>query len=309
MKRIIIDCDPGIDDAQAIMMAYRHPNVSIEAITTVTGNVHVKQTTANALKILDVLDADGIPVYPGAQSGLVTRGNTASFVHGEDGLGDADIPVSSRSAEAEPAAMALTRLARTNPGELDLIAIGPLTNLALALHHDPQFPSYIKRLVIMGGAYLAQGNTSNFAAEFNIYADPDAARVVFERWPEFTMVSWETTLKHGLPIDFYQSLLAYDNQRSVFLNRISKNMLSAIKEKLNRDKFFAADPLAMAIMIEPEIVQDLINKSVQVETMGSLTRGMTVVDWLGLSKRTPNVNIVKAVDHDRFLELCQSTFD
>jgi purine nucleosidase len=309
VKRIIIDCDPGIDDAQAIMMAYQHPNVIIEAITTVNGNVDVEKTTANALKILDVLDAVGVPVYPGAKMGLVEYGENASFFHGEDGLGDASIPVSMQKAEEELAALAMIRLAKTFPGELELIAIGPLTNLALALHLEPNLPSFFKQLVVMGGAYLAQGNTQNFPAEFNIFADPEAAKVVFDRWPEFTLVSWETTLDHGLPMDLFQGFLNHDNPRSAFLKQITKNMLAIASEKLKRTSVYAADPLAMAVLIEPEIVLDSFYKYVKVETHGSMSRGMTVVDWLGLSGGKPNVKIVKRVDSDRFIELYKLTFE
>ncbi len=112
MRRIVIDCDPGIDDAQAIMMAHCHPDIKIEAITTVSGNVGVEHTAANALKILDILDAEPVPVYAGAASGLVTEGQNASYVHGEDGLGGVDIPESKRKLEEKPAALALIDLAR-----------------------------------------------------------------------------------------------------------------------------------------------------------------------------------------------------
>lgn len=308
MKRIIIDCDPGIDDAQAIMMAYRHPEVTIEAITTVSGNVGVEKTTANALRILDVLEAGPIPVYRGAASGLVERGHQASFVHGEDGLGDAGIPESSRTVKDEPAASALIRLGREQPGELELIAIGPLTNLALALRLDPDLPGYFKRLVIMGGAYLAMGNSQNYPAEFNIFADPEAAKVVFEHWPKLTMVSWEATIDHGLPYEMYQELFSFGNPRSNFLEKISRKMLEFLQNKLNQAMSFAADPLAMAVLMEPDIVLDATEKYVQIETQGKLSRGMTVVDWMGMSERAPNVEIIRKVNLYRFFELYKMAF-
>ena len=249
MKRIVIDCDPGIDDAQAIMMAYQHPDVKIEAITTVTGNVELRHTTANVLKILDVLEAGPIPVFQGAANGLVEQGQHAGFVHGEDGLGDAGIPESARAVESEPAAMALIRLGRENSGKLELIAIGPLTNLALALRLDPEMPSYYKRLVIMGGAYLAQGNTPNYPAEFNIFADPEAAKVVFDNWPKFSLVSWECTLNHGILLESYQALFSLKNSRSAFLEKISSTVLDLLQNRLGGEMSFAADPLAMAVLI------------------------------------------------------------
>lgn len=308
MKRIIIDCDPGIDDAQAIMMAYHHPNVVIEAITTVCGNVGVKQTTANALKILDILAAEKIPVYPGADSGLVEASPNASFVHGEDGLGDVGIPESQRKAEDEPAALALIRMARTNPGELELIAIGPLTNLALALRLEPELPMLFKRLVIMGGAYYGQGNTKNLAAEFNIFADPESAKVVFDHWPIFTMVSWEVTIEHGLPVEKLQDLLKFDNPRSDFLRKMTCKFLEFFNNKFEGNMSYAADPLAMAVLMEPDIILEAEERFVQIERHGSLTRGMTVVDWFGTTGRLPNVTIVRKVDSTRFYNLYKRAF-
>jgi purine nucleosidase len=303
VHRIVIDCDPGIDDAHAIMMAYMHPDVRIEAITSVAGNVGVKLTTANVLKILDVLQAGSIPVFAGAASAFIPAGEDASFFHGLDGLGNSQIPESNRPVEQEHAALALIRIAKENPGELELIAIGPLTNLALALSLEPDLPSYYKSLVIMGGAHFAQGNTKNLPAEFNIYSDPDSAAKVFRQWPRFTMVSWEATIQHGIPIDVYQSLLKFDNPRSRFLERITRNTFEVLMKIFNRDLSYAADPLAMAVLLEPGIVLDATEVYVEVERCGGLTRGMTVVDWLGVSKKEPNVTLIKGVDQDRFFEL------
>ena len=309
MKRIVIDCDPGIDDAQAIMMAYMHPEVKIEAITTVAGNVGVEHTSQNALKILDALEADPIPVYMGARSALVETGNRASHVHGDDGLGDADIPASSRILETEPAALALIRLGKENPGELELIAIGPLTNLALALRLDPDLPSRYKRLVVMGGAYHAQGNTANLPAEFNIYADPDAAAVVFDNWPMLTLVTWEATLAHGIDLAAHDTLMNFNNPRSQFLKKITRKLAVFMKEVFRRDVSYLADPLAMAVLLEDDIVLEATKKYVQVERMGSLSRGMTVVDWSNHSKKAPNTLIITKVDPSRFYDLLRYAFE
>ena len=308
MKKILIDCDPGIDDAQAILMAYMHPNTKIEAITSVSGNVDVFHTTKNILKILDVLGDKTIPVFPGAASPLVERVKNASYFHGIDGLGDVGIPDSERSVEIKPAAVGLIQYARENPGEIELIALGPLTNLALALRLDPDLPKLFRRLVIMGGAYLGKGNTINFPAEFNIFSDPDAASVVFNNWPKFTLVTWEATLSHGIPFDRFEEFLHYNNPRSVFLEQISRKMISSIKKFYKNDKYYAPDPLAMAVLLEPGVVVESEDKFVQVERFGHLTRGMTVVDWQGASKREPNASIVYKVDDDRFENLLRMAF-
>lgn len=309
MKRLLIDCDPGIDDAQAIIMAYRHPEVKIEALTTVCGNVGLDQTTANALRILDLLNAENIPVYQGAPTALVEPGENASFVHGADGLGGVDLPVSTRKVEKEHAALGLIQLARQNPGELSLIAMGPLTNLALALRLEPKLPEYFDHLVIMGGAYYGQGNTRNYPSEFNLFADPDAAAVVFSCWPKLKMITWEATIAHGLPLEGFKALMTHDNARSQFLKDSTRQLLTFLEENFNTQMSYAADPLAMAVMLEPEIVTKSIEKHVQIERFGRLSRGMTVIDWWGTSQKVPNVEIILEVDKGRFFELLQSAFE
>lgn len=308
MRRIIIDCDPGIDDAQAIIMAFQHPGVKIEAITTVAGNVGVDLTTANALKILDVLDAPSIPVYAGVSSALVECVENASFFHGQDGLGDCGIPTSARKEENEHAVLALIRLANESAGELELIAIGPLTNLALAIRLDPSLPTKFKRLVVMGGAHYAYGNAGNLPTEFNFYADPDAASVVLERWPMLSLISWETTLSHGIPVEKYRTLLGMDNFRSRFAKNITKQSINFLIKLLNREMSYLADPLAMAVLLEPDIVIESKEVYIQIERSGNLSRGMTVVDWLGRTKRPANVNLVLRIDVDRFYKLMQLAF-
>ncbi len=308
MKRLIIDCDPGFDDAQAIMMALRNPKIKVEAITTVAGNVDVDKTTANALKILDALNAPLIPVYKGSRTGLVEPTKDAAFVHGSDGLGDCGISESKRKIETEPAALALIRLAKENPGELTLVAIGPLTNLALALRLEPDIHKLYKELIIMGGAYLAQGNTENLPAEFNLFADPDGAYVVFDNWPDFTMVSWEATVDHGIPFDTYIPLFELNTQASTFIEKITKNSHEIIKNVFGSDSSFAADPLAMAVAIDPDIILESEKRYIEIERYGRISRGMTVVDWYAQSGKTPNVNIIRKIDMDRFFEMYRLAF-
>lgn len=309
MRRIIIDCDPGIDDAQAIIMAYQHPGVEIEAITTVSGNVGVDLTTANVLRILDILDAPPIPVFAGSATALVESCENASFFHGEDGLGDSDLPQSSREVKDEHSALALIRLAKENQGELELIAIGPLTNLALALRMEPSLPRMYKRLVVMGGAYYAQGNTSNLPAEFNIYADPEAAAIVFECWPMITLITWEATLSHGIPIEKYLNLCKIENPRSRFLEKITKHSFDYLIKLLNREMSYLADPLAMAVLLEPNIILESRDVFVQIERHGKLTRGMTVVDWWRKTGKLPNVKLVTRIDSDRFYQILKKSFE
>lgn len=157
MKHLVIDTDPGVDDAHAIMLAAAQPNVKIESITTLGGNVSLANTTANACKILDVLGLD-VPVFSGVDGALIEyEHEDAAHVHGHDGLGDADIPASKRQTKAEHAVQALIRMANENPGALTLVAIGPLTNVALATRLDPDLPKKYKALIVMGAQSMLRG--------------------------------------------------------------------------------------------------------------------------------------------------------
>jgi purine nucleosidase len=309
MKRLVIDTDPGVDDAHAIMLAAAHPGAVIEALTTVGGNVSLENTTANALKILDVLALD-IPVYAGCDGALLEREHEdAAPVHGADGLGDCCIPVSARQMESEHAVQALIRLAEENPGELTLVAIGPLTNVALATKLDPELPGKYKELVVMGGAIYAQGNTSNTSAEFNIYHDPEAAAIVFDNWPMVTLSSWETTIKYPIGGEDLKRLRSVPTPKGVFFDKIIDNIAKFIKAVLGRDEIYAADAIALAAAIEPEIVTRSQQCHVQVERMGQYSRGQTIVDWFGLNRVAPNADLVLEVDGERLFQLLMKALE
>jgi purine nucleosidase len=304
MNRLVVDTDPGVDDAHAIMMAFAHPDAQIEAITTVAGNVSLERTTANACTILDMLERD-VPVYPGCDRALVARTPDASHFHGEDGLGDSGYPPSRRQVADEHAANALVRVANQSPGELTLVAIGPLTNLALATRLDPALPKQYKRLIVMGGAIRATGNVTP-TAEFNVYTDPEAAAIVFDAWPRLTLVSWETTLAHGLATAQVETLMAIDSPRAEFFRRITRRTVEVIQQELGRQELLAPDGLAVAVALEPDIVRRAERHYVQVELAGHHTRGQTTVDWFDRTGHEPNVDLVLELDENRLWELLQA---
>jgi purine nucleosidase len=301
MVRLVIDTDPGVDDAHAIMMALAHPNVQVEAITTVSGNVPVALTTANACKILDILNCN-VPVFAGAERALIAQKQHAEYVHGKDGLGDSDYPPSARQISKEHAVNALIRLANESPDQLTLVAIGPLTNIALATRLDPDLPKKYKQLVIMGGAIRAQGNTTP-TAEFNTYTDPEAAAIVFEAWQGLSLVSWETTMAHPFYPAQVAELQAMDSPQAEFFRRITANTLKFIEQILGQRVLFGADFLAMAAAIEPEIVLKSEAHFLEVELAGQTTRGQTSVDWFNTLRRPPNVNLVLEMNSSRLFEL------
>ena len=305
MKKLIIDTDPGVDDAHAILLALAHPDMRVEAITTVNGNVGIDFTTANALKILDAAGKD-VPVYRGCDRPLINRPTSAAYVHGVDGLGDCGIPVSKKQVQSEHAVHALVRLANENPGEFTLAAIGPLTNLAVALSIDPDLPKKFKQLVIMGGAIYSKGNTSNLTAEFNIHTDPEAAHMVFSSWPMLTLLSWETTLAHVFTRDVLDRFFNLGTPRAKFFHDTNQKLSEFIMERLGQDMLFAPDGLALAAAIEPGIVTKSEKKHVSIELHGSQTRGQTVVDWFGLTQQPANTEIILEMDQKRFVELMEN---
>ena len=304
MNRFVIDTDPGVDDTHAIMIAVAHPEAQIEAITTVAGCVSLERTTANACTILDVLEQD-VPVYAGCGRALVARTPDASDVMGKDGLGDSGYPPSKRKVTDEHAVNALVRLANASPGELTLVAIGPLTNLALATRLDQALPNKYKRLVVMGGSIRGMGNATP-AAEFNAYTDPEAAAIVFDAWPGLTLISWETTMAHGFTAEQVETLMAMDSPRAEFFQRITRRTIEFIHQVLGLQALFSPDGLAIAVALEPDIVRKAETHYVQVELAGHHTRGQTTVDWYDQTGQEPNVNLVLEMDAKRLWDLMQA---
>lgn len=306
--RLIIDTDAGIDDAQAIMIALRHPGVTVEAITTVTGNVHIDKVVPNVLTVLDVMGAS-VPVYRGAAQPLIPNGLHAEDVHGGDGLGDwPDRPApSGRQPEPEHAVDALLRLTRQYPGELTIVALAPLTNLALAARIDPQFPLRVKEFIFMGGTIAGRGNATNPTAEFNILGDPEAAYITLESFPLSTMLSWETTLYHPLSWEQYDALAAIPTSEGRFFQGISSHIVSLIRGFSDRLGYLLPDPLAMAVALDHDLILEQERRPVTVALVGEHTRAQTIVDYRFRTEAVPNVDIVTRVDVDGFYQLLRRT--
>jgi len=302
--KLLIDTDPGVDDALAILMAHRHADVL--GLSVAAGNVGLHHTIANALKLVDTIGA-ATPVFAGCATPLVRAAEDAAFVHGLDGFGDTAYVPSARRAEREHAAQAILRLSHEHAGQLVFVAMAPLTNLALALRLDPGLPQRVARLVIMGGAVTGRGNTSA-SAEFNVGFDPEAAHIVFSAWPRIELIDWELVTRHGIAFDVVERWLAADNPRAQFFAAISRKTRAWTRTR-GRPKLLVADALAIAVALQPDLVTRAEDHHIAIELDGRLTRGATVVDWENRSGHAANTRIVLAVDQARFEALVASALD
>lgn len=298
---LLIDTDPGVDDALALLMAFNDSRHRIVGLTVAAGNVGLEHTVRNALKLCEIAGRGDIPVYAGTAAPLLHPSPDAGYVHGRDGFGDVGYETPKRQVEAEHAALAILRLSHQYAGKLLLVALGPLTNLALALKLDPTLPQRIDRLVVMGGAVTAHGNITP-AAEFNVYFDPEAAHIVFEAFPRFDLVDWEAVLMHGLLHREVDGWLSADSPRARFYDHISRQTRAWSAERRG-ERWHSADALAMAYALQPDGARQVLERAVMVELSGRLTRGTTVVDWLGQEGRPENAAILMSYDETRFQAL------
>src|ERR1700686_2770999 len=271
--RVIIDTDPGVDDALALLLAMRSPELKIEAITAVAGNVPLELTLPNALRMVEIAGRTDIPVAAGAGSPLVRRLVTATYAHGENGLGGAVFPEPATKPVAAPAAEIIRQIVRKHPGEVTLITIGPLTNIATALNSDPDLASMVRALVMMCGS-LSGGNITP-AAEFNVYVDPEAARIVFQSGIPITMVGLDVTRRTSLTDEHVRTLEAAQNPVSQAAAKIGRNAINH-----NRERGFLVGPnmhdsLAVGGFLDPAILK-LQDYYIDVETAGELTAGETL---------------------------------
>jgi len=237
-------------------------------------------------------------VFAGAPDPLVHPAEDAAHVHGRDGFGDVDLPAAARAAESEHAALAILRLSHQYAGELLLVALGPLTNIALALKLDPTLPQRVKRFLVMGGAITGHGNITP-VAEFNIAFDPEAAHIVFTAFPHVEVADWEATVAHGLLHRNVEQWLAADTDKARFYELISRQT-RLWSEDSRGEHWYAADALAMAWALQPEGATRLEQRPLAIEMAGGRTRGATVVDWNRQTGAADNTTLLIGYDQARF---------
>jgi purine nucleosidase len=259
--------------------------------------------------VFTILNVTGrrIPVYRGAVAPLVGDWEAETpDVHGNDGLGNwRDRPPTVGEVEREPAALALVCMANEAPGELTLLALGPLTNLALAARIDPEFPSKIRRFVFMGGTHMGMGNTANAAAEWNIFCDPEAAAIVLNAFPQSSMITWEATVFNTIPWVQFDPLMQYDTPVGRLFAGISRHQVDHQKADPKSRGFLIPDPLAMAYTLQPELALEKRDHYVTVEVGGRHARGQTILDHYSRSKRQPNCTVVTKFNIDGVVALFQ----
>ncbi len=282
----LIDTDTASDDAVALIMALRSPQVRVLAITTVAGNVAAQQSTRNALYTAELCGAD-VPVFMGAEKPLNREHQSAHWFHGRDGLGDHCYPPPKKSAEKQPATEAIISTIASNPG-LVLVTLGPLTNIALALQCNPGIASKVGRCVIMGGAPCCEGNVTP-AAEYNVWCDPEAARIVLRSGLPVELVGWHLCRgEAALNPDDIKHVLSFGTPRARFAIECNSRAQEAYFEQTGEHGISLPDPVAMAIALDPTIVTQQSEHYVDVETTSELTLGMTVVDRLNVAPNERN---------------------
>ncbi len=296
--QIILDCDPGIDDALAIAFAHGHPGIDLLGITTVAGNVGLAKTTQNALAVCEFIGAAGTPVTAGCAGPLLRPALDARQVHGESGLGGAVLPPPAASPAPGHAIDYIIDTVRAAPGEVTLVATGPLTNIALAVRREPRLPGWVRNFVIMGGS-SGRGNTTP-AAEYNMWADPEAAAVAFGAGWRVVMLGLDVTLRTGASPAVLHRMRELGPLGTVLLLPALEQYLSG-----NESGPPVHDVCAVAWVAQPEVF-GLVPAGVQVETTGRLTSGMTVTDF-GVAG-DGNAGVAMDIDVAGFWELTLGAF-
>jgi len=304
-RKFFIDTDTATDDAVALLIALRHSGIEVLGISIVAGNCPAPSATQNALYTRDLVGSK-VPVHVGADRPLMRPLQTAQHVHGIDGMGDIGLPLKGRNPDSFKGVQALIDAILNNPGEVELVTLGPLTNLALAIQIEPRIVNLIKRVVIMGGTAVLPGNITPLA-EFNFWVDPEAAHIVANSGIYFEMAGWDISVAHAVIDDE----LAADLRKLGPLGEFAIDIQGVLREFcINSSQFEGfdlPDPIAMAIAIDPSIVTKEKSLYVDVIPGDGAARGQTVVDVLNNLKKTPNCRVIYAADRDRFIAMLRNS--
>lgn len=303
-KPIILDCDPGVDDALAIMLALSSDKLDARAITTVAGNQTIEKITQNALDIIDYIGGD-VKVAKGATRPIARELFTAEDVHGETGLGKLKLPRSNKLSYYKNAFETIYEEVMTSKEKLRIIAVGPLTNIAMTLITYPEIKGRIEGITLMGGAW--KGGNVTPVAEYNIFTDPEAAKIVFESGVPITMMGLDVTHQAYIHENEIDELTKGDNKVSKMVRDLLYS-IHTINKHHGIDGAVMHDPLAVASVINDELVTTKLCH-VDIETKGEFTRGCTVVDIDNIKEKTLNAKVGLDVDRDKFLKMIIEMID
>lgn len=301
-RKIIIDTDPGQDDAAAIMLALASPELEVLGITAVAGNVPLSRTALNARIVTEICGRSDIPVFAGSEAPLKRKLVTAEHVHGKTGLDGVEIFEPTRPLEQVHAADFIIETLRANPEKtVTLCPLGPLTNIAMAFERAPDIIARVEQIVLMGGGYFEGGNITP-AAEFNIYVDPEAAEIVFGAGVPITMMPLDVTHKVLTTRTRVDRLRANGNRASLEMASMLEFFERYDEQKYGTDGGPLHDPTVIAWLIDPDMFTGR-QCNVEIETGSELTLGATVVDWWKVTDRKENALVIGGVDADRFFDL------
>lgn len=302
MLKVIIDSDPGQDDAAAIMMALGSPDIEVLGITTVAGNVPLALTVRNALIVCELSGRNDTKVFAGADQPLIRAQVTAEHVHGKTGLDGPDLfEPKLQVQEGHAVDFIIDTFLNETPHSISLCPIGPLTNIALALRKAPAIADCIKQIILMGGAYFEQGNITP-SAEFNIYADPEAAAIVFGCGAPIIMAPLDVTHKVLTTKSRIERIRAIENRSAKALSEMLLFYQRYNEKKFGTDGGPLHDPTTIAWLLKPELFNGRLC-NVEIETQSDLTRGATVVDWWEVTDRNKNAFVLGDVDAEGFFDL------
>lgn len=301
MRKFIIDTDTASDDAVALVLALRQPDIDVKAITVVAGNVPLPQGLQNALFTAELCGAS-VPVYAGCAKPLLRELETAEAVHGEDGMGDIGLPLCGREPAPGHAADVLRQVIKSNAGDITLVTLGPLTNVALALLREPELATKVSRCFIMGGIGAGHGNVTP-TAEFNIWVDPEAAKIVYESGLPISMVGWDISWQYAtFDADQADEIRRIGTPLAEFVIDIQQTLTEFSMRENALAGFDLPDPITMAAAIDPSVCR-YERYRVDVTAGDGLARGITVVDRLAVTGRELNVDVAVSADRQAFVKL------
>ncbi|NDA37935.1 MAG: nucleoside hydrolase [Acidimicrobiia bacterium] len=306
-QKMWIDTDTASDDAVALILALKSKSTEVLGISIVAGNVPIDLGVQAALYTLEMCGAK-TPVHVGAHKPLVRNFSSAQNVHGSDGMGDIGLKLSGRKPTSTHAISEMIATFRARPNEIDLVTLGPLTNIALVLSIEPQFAKWVRRCVIMGGTGALPGNVT-VASEFNVWADPEAARIVFDSGLPLEMVGWDVSVADAVISDELAVELSNLGKLGNFAMTIQRQVREFCRTETKLDGFDLPDPIAMAVALDSSIVESEIKKHVRVNLGFGDTRGQTMVDHLNTVNKSDNCRVVLRVNRQKFIAMLRTALE